>query len=258
MEQLPINLLVEILSLFHEEEIVRLRLVCKIFKKMVDSDNIWEGLFFKSFGRTLAKPISWKNWYIDYFVRDLDLHFVTKDSSTEIQILNSGKSVISDDGNTNLLFTDCKPLTKGKYFWEIQLDSYSKDSCFCVGVSKYNQPTEDSPDCLGMDSLTWCFFGGSLFGRSHGRFHTNDSNNGNYWILLQEEFFEYGEDVTMGDRIGTLLNLDRGEISFFKNGMPMGVAFDGMEGPLYPAFTVQVMIKFSLTDGKFNQTTKHI
>jgi len=45
----------------------------------------------------------------------------------------------------------------------------------------------------------------------------------------------YGERFGHGDTVGVILNMDYGSLSFSKNGMDLGVAFNGLIGELYPA-----------------------
>jgi len=44
-----------------------------------------------------------------------------------------------------------------------------------------------------------------------------------------------GEDWKSGDVIGLLLDMNRGELSFYLNRESLGVAFKGLQGEVYPA-----------------------
>jgi hypothetical protein len=44
-----------------------------------------------------------------------------------------------------------------------------------------------------------------------------------------------GADLAHGDRVGVLLDMDRGKLSYYLNGEPFGPAFQGLKGELFPA-----------------------
>lgn len=48
----------------------------------------------------------------------------------------------------------------------------------------------------------------------------------------------YGESFGEGDTITATVDFDAGTISFKKNGVSQGIAFNGVEGPLYPAVSI--------------------
>ena len=48
----------------------------------------------------------------------------------------------------------------------------------------------------------------------------------------------YGELFRTGDVITVLLDMDLGQLSYCLNDRPLGVAMEGLVGPLYPAFSL--------------------
>ena len=48
----------------------------------------------------------------------------------------------------------------------------------------------------------------------------------------------YGDLFREGDTIGVVLNMDLGTLRFARNGRDLGVAVQGLEGTLYPAFSM--------------------
>lgn len=48
----------------------------------------------------------------------------------------------------------------------------------------------------------------------------------------------YGEIYGSGDTVGVLLDLDKGELSFYLNGKSLGTAYTGIQGPVSPGFTL--------------------
>jgi hypothetical protein len=102
-------------------------------------------------------------------------------------------------------------LTEGKHYWEVELLSGYVNSIF-IGISRPNlDPTGDywQRDCTNGWFIDSCY--GDLCG--NGKYHDNQAG-------------EYKQ----GDRVGVLLDLDKGALRFFKNGV--------QHGPGYPAGSV--------------------
>jgi hypothetical protein len=118
---------------------------------------------------------------------------------------------MGQDDHFDTLITSGTELTAGKHYWEVEIlnDDYST----CVGVTRPN--LKPDIDCLMAGNSTdgWCVntYEGSLYG------------NG-------KEGDDAAGDINEGDRVGVLLDLDRGSLRFFKN--------DVQHGPGYPAGSV--------------------
>lgn len=77
---------------------------------------------------------------------------------------------------------------------------------------------------LGTDRNGWGF--GGTGKKSHNR-----------------QFDNYGEAFGKNDVINCLLDLDKGEVRFMKNGVDLGVAFTGVnpKQPVFPAVVLKVI-----------------
>ncbi|CAN0546003.1 unnamed protein product, partial [Ectocarpus sp. 12 AP-2014] len=101
----------------------------------------------------------------------------------------------------------------GSNYWELHLDK-SATSYLFIGVATRDA---DLATFLGGDDHGWGFIG------DRALYHK------------RTKVKAYGERFSQGDTIGINLNMDRGTLSFSKNGQDLGVAFDGLVGSLYPA-----------------------
>ncbi|KAJ8270631.1 hypothetical protein GJAV_G00117380 [Gymnothorax javanicus] len=92
-----------------------------------------------------------------------------------------------------------KAVTKGKYYYEV--------SCHDQGLCRVGWSTAKAALDLGTDKYAFGF--GGTGKKSHNK-----------------QFDSYGEEFTMHDTIGCYLDLDKGHLSFSKNGKDLGHAFD--------------------------------
>ncbi len=62
----------------------------------------------------------------------------------------------------------------------------------------------------------------------------------------------YGAAYTTNDVIGIALDLDAGTLTFYKNGVSQGVAFSGLSGTMFPAFSSSnaVLVSFAVNFGQ--------
>ena len=129
--------------------------------------------------------------------------------------------LISDDGLTaSYAGDDCwstvlgsRSFSAGVARWEIQIQQSSTAYTF-VGVANSQA---DLNSFLGGCRNGWGFIGEqSLY---HNR----------------EKVKVYGEPFSAGDVIGVILDLDKGNLSFCRNGKMLGHAFSNIKGELFPA-----------------------
>lgn len=115
-----------------------------------------------------------------------------------------------------------KPFNSGQFYWELRTTEkvYGTSIMFGVGTKKVKLHTNAFVHMLGQDRDSW--------GLSH---------NGSLWhngVCRQyTTHFPEGEATT----IGLHFDADRGILSYFKDGIDLGVAFSTMnisEDPLYP------------------------
>lgn len=105
------------------------------------------------------------------------------------------------------------PFCTGINYWELHLDK-SATSYLFIGVATRDA---DLATFLGGDDNGWGFIG------DRALYHK------------RTKVKAYGERFGQGDTIGVTLNMDRGTLSFSKNGQDLGVAFEGLVGSVYPA-----------------------
>jgi len=101
--------------------------------------------------------------------------------------------------------------SSGKWYWEITIVSADANGSLSgIGTSAKTLST-----WLGNDAVSYGYYS------ANGRKFFNSANLG------------YGATYTTGDVIGVALNMDDGEIEFFKNGTTQGVAYTGISGTFY-------------------------
>jgi hypothetical protein len=101
-------------------------------------------------------------------------------------------------------------LTEGKHYWEVEL--LLTNSNMYIGISRPNLAPKG---CYDTRRSTGGWFIDAISGALYG--------NG-------KEYSDAAGAYTHGDRVGVLLDLDDGSLSFFKNGV--------QHGPGYPAGSV--------------------
>ena len=118
----------------------------------------------------------------------------------------------------------------GKWYWEIALEDLPDTdldySNFAIlGVGDVNAPLSPLADgseyYVGNTADSWSYY-------PSGAMKYNDSEAGNYG--------PYGVTANTGDVIGVALDIDDQTLTFYKNGISLGVAFTNIPSgvPLYP------------------------
>jgi hypothetical protein len=116
--------------------------------------------------------------------------------------------------------TGCEPMTEGRHYWEVELESSTTASFnanFLLGAVRpglcLDETHEESDDAYYIWSMDGSLFGN---GRSYGD--------------------PQGVEFVTGDRIGVLLDLDAGWLRFYRNDRRCGPGFtEGVTGPLVRA-----------------------
>ncbi|ETV98488.1 hypothetical protein H310_08626 [Aphanomyces invadans] len=119
-----------------------------------------------------------------------------------------------------------RTLTSGRKYWEVRLDTTVVGNGVLVGVAVVDVPLNSN--VVGTD----CFWG---FAAHLGK-------------KASDTFETYGQVCVKGDVVGTLYDAELGELSFFRNGEPLGVAFRHLYFARFcPAFaTTSVGLAFTL------------
>lgn len=116
-------------------------------------------------------------------------------------------------------------LRVGKWYWEVTLDSASVIA-HMIGISSKS---------LSMN--------GFIHGGLSRLYYANSGNT--YPLNLK-----YGSALKVGDTLGLALDLDNGTLTYYKNGLSLGVAFDDILdlGEVYPSLSTG-------SSGKFDNVT---
>ena len=135
---------------------------------------------------------------------------VTKGSTITLASGNLGYTV---GGAAGLVCPGTIRVSSGKWFWEVTLTSgYG-------GIGVAQVPYTAGMSYIGQDTTSWGFY--STLGKAY-----NNTFTGAYGTY------------TTNDVIGVALDADAGSITFYKNGVSLGVAFTGMTGPYIPITSV--------------------
>ena len=112
-------------------------------------------------------------------------------------------------------------VTSGKWYWEITNSSASQLADI-YGIWQTDTATggvrPGAGGYPGQTANSWGYYG-------NGNFYNNASGTA------------YGATFSNGDVIGVALNLDDGELTFYKNGVSQGVAVTGLSGRFAPCGT---------------------
>jgi hypothetical protein len=116
-------------------------------------------------------------------------------------------------GNVNSSVRSTFAASSGKWYWEITITSSSGYGT--VGVTNSLHSLSSSPGNSTVGVGYRCSDGGKVI-------------NGTYTA-------SYGASYTTGDVIGVALNMEDGEVTFYKNNVSQGVAATGLSGTLFAA-----------------------
>ncbi|MFJ7982417.1 SPRY domain-containing protein [Lysinibacillus xylanilyticus] len=162
------------------------------------------------------------------------------DKGSTVVLSNSNLTATGVYQNNSIKSTDTK--TSGKWFCEIIVDT---SNYHFIGIGTSNLPMTGTP------SKSPDFFGYYYDGR---KFNNNVGSN-------------YGSTYGTNDVIGVLVDFDRGTLTFYKNGISQGVAYDNIKslssfdvivtsGTL--SGTMQVTANFGATPFKFLPNIKDL
>lgn len=131
------------------------------------------------------------------------------DKGANVTLTNNNLTA-SINGSSGILVRATLGKSSGKWYWEIKASTAA-----LVGVSKSTQPFDNF---TGETSNSWGYHGvnGAKYNGGGG--------------------LAYGEATyTNTDTIGIALDMDDLTITFYKNGVSLGVAFSNLNGTVFPA-----------------------
>ena len=118
----------------------------------------------------------------------------------------------SGQGKTRANFN----ISSGKWYWEFECISATSD-IYMIGVSS---STSGLSSYVGANTGEISYYG------NNGSTYKDGVNTASY-----------GATYTAGDIVGVALNMDDGEITFYKNNVSQGIAYTGLSGNYSPAFS---------------------
>lgn len=133
-------------------------------------------------------------------------------------VLSEGNLVAAEAAGTWYATRATKAMARGKWFWEI---TATDASALVFGVAN---STADMAKYVGQDAYGWGYIASS------GLKVTNASTAA------------YGNSIANGDVVGVALDMDGGNLYFYKNGTIQNsgtAAYTGLTGTLYPAVSCQ-------------------
>jgi hypothetical protein len=107
-------------------------------------------------------------------------------------------------------------LTSGIHRWDVHIDRCVSKNIF-IGVATKEARLDNY---VGCDKHGWAFLANKAVWHNKAKVKA------------------YGELFRTGDTVTVIVDLDEGTLSYNLNSKPMGVALEGLTGPLYPAFSL--------------------
>jgi len=155
------------------------------------------------------------------------------DTKGSIKITKDGLEIENSGNNFESVRCDVK-IRNGKWYYEAKLLTYGKIHIgFCTDKCDLSSGNYNG---IGQDSESYAYDGSCQ--KAWGPNPSSTSRYGEYW--------------NNGDVIGCLLDLEAKNLSFYRNGKDLGIAFAGMNigDGLYPAASLQKKQKILFNFGK--------
>ena len=128
-------------------------------------------------------------------------------------------------------------VTSGKWYWEVTKKATVVGQLYGIWQTDTSTPglTPGGSTYVGNTANSWGYYD------SNGNIYNNGST------------VAYGASYAANDVIGVALNLDDGELEFYKNGVSQGVAVTGLSGRFVPTFTVGTASTHTPSEINFGQ-----
>jgi hypothetical protein len=179
-------------------------------------ENLFPSRSYRFRVRALApgqSPSAWSPESAFDTLRGAAFCFDRSNSGPAIFVSGDGMQATYGSNESWKTIVGTEPFSCGRNHWEIKIESSSTAYLF-IGVATRRA---DLTTFLGGDDFGWGYIG------DRALYHK------------RTKVKAYGERFGQGDVIGVTLDMDRGTLSFSKNGLDLGVAFDGLAGEIYPA-----------------------
>uniref|UniRef100_A0A8C4QU01 Tripartite motif containing 9 n=1 Tax=Eptatretus burgeri TaxID=7764 RepID=A0A8C4QU01_EPTBU len=158
-------------------------------------------------------------------------NFDTKATHQDVALSNGDTTATCMSFDDRLVLAST-PLARGVHYWELTIDRYEGQPDPAFGVAR----AEASRDAmLGRDEHGWAMY----------------VDNNRSWFIHNNQHTGRAEGgIGKGSTVGVLLDLNKRSLSFFIDEMQQGlVAFLGLEGPFYPAVSLNRNVQVTLHTG---------
>jgi len=213
-EVLPKDLAIEILSFLSSEELAKNAKINRKWKELCNQDKLWKDLCRKENPSIMKEDeMPWKFFYIDHFGISFNVMLSVSKKGRCVKIGKDFRTAKFE--NISAVF-GTKPIPqKRACYWEIQIVDPSTTYVGICDSKKFD------PDYNRLDNDIGS--AGAIVYRA-----TASSK----W--MQGVPSRYGSGASTGDILGILVDMRKGEITFYKNGKSEGLAFNGLTGEYYP------------------------
>jgi hypothetical protein len=217
-----------------------------MWKELADSDSLWKELLELRTSLVSQLPKSpkmgWKALYREYDALGFDSSacgkFVSLTDTDLVATKAEDHRYATVLGKKRLTADSVPPYG---YYWEISVVNMQLSGCLCVGVV-------NTRDAINFPSESHGMFG--HYPHGWGLFSDGERCHNACWYRPAFTPFSTGDKVgvlvqfieederELADNASTKGN-KTARISFVVNGVNQGVAFRGLQGPLYPAFAIK-------------------
>ena len=208
---------VEVRDVLEKEKLVPKHLIMEAFRSFV-IDNDKKKMPKRYLGDDHLAAL-WENRYSPRIGSRLDFTWSSKHKSAKISLTNNYLNATNRNTNSAQTVLGNKAITKGKHYWEVRIN-YSKNRASDIMIGVTDESTVSLTNYCSHNSRGYAYY----------------ARNGNKYF--NSGSVAYGQPFNMHDKVGVLLNMQKGELSFVMNGVSQGVAYTGLSGSYRPAVSL--------------------
>lgn len=216
---MPVEVWYWIISFLEARDMIVMSAVSRALCHVPKDDVLWKRLCFHKLGTTGPLPSVYCLWR-DFYAKH-KCYPGAWDTTRMGKIQISEDRVTATHGGDFLGSYQCvrgtEAINSVVCYWEISIDKLSPHQTgfhIVLGVVPQNFSSFN----------TYLTSNGGMGYLADGRKACN-SGNGE----------QYGQKFVEGDRVGVLLDMIHGTLTFYLNGVSQGIAYNNVTGPMYPA-----------------------